>query len=404
MTADRPEIFFKALAEKVVSAWRGRGHPARREMERAGTGAGARAELARQDCRLHDRQRHELTRHRRRELLYLPQAKIYDRSCALGPWIRLGTPKKTAREWTIRMHDSHAKDLPVFAGETSVGNIKRTFDELAAYLFRSQSFPHGAVLLTGTGIVPPDELHPPGAGCRRNRDCGNRRAAQFGRAWSNICLFIPFSWLARGAQAESAGTFQAVNPATGEPLPGEYPVSAWGDCDAALAAAAEAAATLRGMEPERIARFPGAFRRAHRRAEDRTRRTGASRNRRCPNRLGWPMWNCPGRPTSFARPRPRRAKARGRFRPSTQRCNIRSMLEPDRSGRRFRPEQFPVRLQWRGRRRFRRGHRRRAILSSRKGIRSHPGTARMLAEEALAASAETGLAAGDGPAGLPDRA
>ena len=46
----------------------------------------------------------------------------------------------------------------VFAGETSVGQIKRRFAELAGFLFRSQQFPHGAVLLTGTGIVPPDHF------------------------------------------------------------------------------------------------------------------------------------------------------------------------------------------------------------------------------------------------------
>jgi 2-dehydro-3-deoxy-D-arabinonate dehydratase len=52
-------------------------------------------------------------------------------------------------------HDStHGKK--VFAGETSVGKIKRTFEELAGFLFRSQVFPHGAVLLTGTGVVPAD--------------------------------------------------------------------------------------------------------------------------------------------------------------------------------------------------------------------------------------------------------
>jgi 2-dehydro-3-deoxy-D-arabinonate dehydratase len=44
----------------------------------------------------------------------------------------------------------------VFAGETSVGQIKRRFEELASFLFRSQVFPRGAVLLTGTGIVPPE--------------------------------------------------------------------------------------------------------------------------------------------------------------------------------------------------------------------------------------------------------
>ena len=46
----------------------------------------------------------------------------------------------------------------VFSGETRLGNIKRSFDELVSYLCRSQTFPHGAVLLTGTGIVPPDDF------------------------------------------------------------------------------------------------------------------------------------------------------------------------------------------------------------------------------------------------------
>jgi len=55
--------------------------------------------------------------------------------------------------------------------------------------------------------------------------------------------------------AKAAKTFQAVNPATGEPLPGSYPVSGWEDCDAALAAAAEAATELRRTPPEAIARF-----------------------------------------------------------------------------------------------------------------------------------------------------
>lgn len=88
-------------------------------------------------------------------LLYLPQAKIYDRSCALGPFVTVGATEVDARAWKIDIaieRDSKA----VFNGETSVGQIKRTFAELVEYLFRSQKFPHGAVLLTGTGIVPPD--------------------------------------------------------------------------------------------------------------------------------------------------------------------------------------------------------------------------------------------------------
>jgi 2-dehydro-3-deoxy-D-arabinonate dehydratase len=88
-------------------------------------------------------------------LLYLPQAKIYDRSCALGPFVTVGATEAEARSWTIQIVIERA-GATVFGGETSVVQIKRTFSELVEYLFRSQKFPHGAVLLTGTGIVPPD--------------------------------------------------------------------------------------------------------------------------------------------------------------------------------------------------------------------------------------------------------
>jgi 2-dehydro-3-deoxy-D-arabinonate dehydratase len=88
-------------------------------------------------------------------LLYLPQAKIYDGSCALGPFVTVGASEAEARTWKIELEIQRA-GAAVFKGETSVGQIKRTFAELVEYLFRSQKFPHGVVLLTGTGIVPPD--------------------------------------------------------------------------------------------------------------------------------------------------------------------------------------------------------------------------------------------------------
>lgn len=86
--------------------------------------------------------------------LYLPQAKIYARSCALGPFITVGVLENEARTWPIHLRIQRGTSV-VFQGDTSVGQIKRTFTELASFLFRSQVFPHGAVLLTGTGIVPP---------------------------------------------------------------------------------------------------------------------------------------------------------------------------------------------------------------------------------------------------------
>lgn len=90
-------------------------------------------------------------------LLYLPQAKVYHRSCASGPFIVLGATEAAVRRWTIGV-EIRRRRRTVFKGQTSVGNIKRGFDELAGWLCRSQHFPHGALLLTGTGVVPGDEF------------------------------------------------------------------------------------------------------------------------------------------------------------------------------------------------------------------------------------------------------
>ncbi|MDC0263880.1 fumarylacetoacetate hydrolase family protein [Verrucomicrobia bacterium] len=90
-------------------------------------------------------------------LLYLPQAKMYDRSCSLGPWIVFGPDETEARQWTIGVKITRDGNV-VFEGETSINQIKRSFDELSDYLNRSQSFPSGSVLLTGTGVVPDDDF------------------------------------------------------------------------------------------------------------------------------------------------------------------------------------------------------------------------------------------------------
>ena len=83
--------------------------------------------------------------------LYLPQAKVYDRSCALGPAIVPASALGGAVP--IRMTIMR-NGQSVFEGETSSAQLKRTFDDLVEHLFRALSFPLGAVLLTGTGIVP----------------------------------------------------------------------------------------------------------------------------------------------------------------------------------------------------------------------------------------------------------
>jgi 2-dehydro-3-deoxy-D-arabinonate dehydratase len=85
--------------------------------------------------------------------LYLPQAKVYARSCALGPGITPAWEVPDPTRLGIAMTISRA-GAPVWAGTASVGQMKRGLDELAGYLFRELDFPHGAVLSTGTGIVP----------------------------------------------------------------------------------------------------------------------------------------------------------------------------------------------------------------------------------------------------------
>jgi 2-dehydro-3-deoxy-D-arabinonate dehydratase len=87
--------------------------------------------------------------------LYLPQAKIYDGSCALGPCVLLSDqpPSKTSIQLEIVREGK-----TVFAGSTTLAELKREPDDLAEFLFRDNSFPHGVFLLTGTGIVPEDEF------------------------------------------------------------------------------------------------------------------------------------------------------------------------------------------------------------------------------------------------------
>jgi len=87
--------------------------------------------------------------------LYLPQAKMYTRSCALGPAIVLGKIEDAWPGTRIALQISRASAV-VFSGETHTEKIRRRPDELVAYLGRALAFPDGAVLLTGTGVVPPD--------------------------------------------------------------------------------------------------------------------------------------------------------------------------------------------------------------------------------------------------------
>lgn len=88
--------------------------------------------------------------------LYLPQAKVYDGACALGPGI-LVTDDPLPPETTIELRIRRGA-RPVFEGATELARMRRSPEELVAWLFRELEFPHGVVLLTGTGVVPPDGL------------------------------------------------------------------------------------------------------------------------------------------------------------------------------------------------------------------------------------------------------
>ena len=89
--------------------------------------------------------------------LYLPQAKVYQGSCALGPALVLADSIADARSLEIRLVIRRGSAIS-FEGSTRIAQMKRSFDELISYLFREQEFPDGVILLTGTGIVPPDEF------------------------------------------------------------------------------------------------------------------------------------------------------------------------------------------------------------------------------------------------------
>lgn len=85
--------------------------------------------------------------------LYLPQAKVYNQCCGLGPGIVLADDLPDVNKAGIRLSIERNGEN-VFEGETSIAEMARSFDDLIGWLGRDQSFPHGVYLLTGTGIVP----------------------------------------------------------------------------------------------------------------------------------------------------------------------------------------------------------------------------------------------------------
>ena len=88
--------------------------------------------------------------------LYLPQAKIYDGACSLGPAVLVSNEPLPA-ETVISLRVSRGGEV-VAQGQTTFSRMRRDTRELVEFLYRETSFPTGCVLLTGTGIVPPDEF------------------------------------------------------------------------------------------------------------------------------------------------------------------------------------------------------------------------------------------------------
>jgi 2-dehydro-3-deoxy-D-arabinonate dehydratase len=156
-SAPRPELFFKALASRVV----GPGAPV--HIRRDSRWSVPEPELALVlSPRLqivgytigNDMSARDIEGE---NPLYLPQAKIYGHSCALGPVITLREAMPPLESVSIRLAIERG-GRPVFEGTTPLSAMKRTFEDLVAWLGRENDFPDGAVLLTGTGIVPPDDF------------------------------------------------------------------------------------------------------------------------------------------------------------------------------------------------------------------------------------------------------
>ena len=155
-TAERPELFFKAQGWRVV------GHGERVRVRRDSRWNVPEPELvlvlnagmeivgytAGNDVSSRDIEGENP--------LYLPQAKVYDGACSLGPGIVLAGPE-SLRNVPIRL-SIRREEEPLFEGEVETGRMKRSPEELAAYLGRELAFPNGAFLMTGTGIVPGEDF------------------------------------------------------------------------------------------------------------------------------------------------------------------------------------------------------------------------------------------------------
>lgn len=154
--ADRPELFFKSTAQRVVgpgeavrirkdSTW----NVPEPELTLFATSSG---KIVGYTCG-NDMSSRSIEGE---NPLYLPQAKTYDGSAALGPCLYI--PKKPINpDAQIRLEIQRRKET-AYDGQISINQMKRKHTELIGYLFRELSFPNGCYLMTGTGLVPPDDF------------------------------------------------------------------------------------------------------------------------------------------------------------------------------------------------------------------------------------------------------
>jgi 2-dehydro-3-deoxy-D-arabinonate dehydratase len=154
--AERPELFFKAMPHSVA------GHGQEVHIRRDSTWNVPEPELTLFINSAGDIQAYTIGNDMSSRSiegenpLYLPQAKVYEKSAALGPCLYV-PENKIDPETNIKMTIRRNKSI-VFKEDVSISRMKRLHTELAAYLFRECDFPHGVFLMTGTCIVPPPDF------------------------------------------------------------------------------------------------------------------------------------------------------------------------------------------------------------------------------------------------------
>jgi 2-dehydro-3-deoxy-D-arabinonate dehydratase len=150
--AERPELFFKATAARVAAP--GTAVRIRRDSRwsvpepELTVVVNARGKVIGNDMSARDIEGENP--------LYLPQAKIYDRSCAIGPCVLIA-PNPLPAATGIRIEITRQGRIE-FSGATTLAQLSRKIEVLVEYLYRDNDFPAGVYLMTGTGIVPPDSF------------------------------------------------------------------------------------------------------------------------------------------------------------------------------------------------------------------------------------------------------